>query len=243
MKYHSNYILVIPFTFLFLQTKLYYCSVRYIDDKTNQNISAECFIVATKEGSYIMASANDVAYFFIDLANKDKYGDGMTNLRVNKLLYLAQGHCFARTGEQLFEDDFEAWDYGPVIPSIYQQYKKYGKNPIDEIDNGYRHDIFTSTELDLLVDVAREYGKYATGKLVDFTHCPNSPWSNAFKMGYQLIEKHTIEDYFKSIDTLKTVDALSLVTNLPECGKRDVSGLLLLPSDNDDYYAEYTNDI
>ena len=39
-----------------------------------------------------MTTAKYVANFFIELANDDEYGDGMTNMRLNKLLYFAQGH-------------------------------------------------------------------------------------------------------------------------------------------------------
>jgi uncharacterized phage-associated protein len=54
-----------------------------------------------------MASAQDAAWLFIDYANKR--GEPMTNERLNLLLYFAQGVYFARTGECLFPEDFEAW--------------------------------------------------------------------------------------------------------------------------------------
>ena len=69
-----------------------------------------------------MATVFDVADFFIDIANMSE-DDQMTNLKLNKLLYYAQGVFLARTGKPLFDDDIEAWDLGPVVSCIYQKYK------------------------------------------------------------------------------------------------------------------------
>ena len=62
-----------------------------------------------------MVHAIDVARFFINIANTIPTYDLMTNLRVNKLLYFAQGECLRRLGYPLFDDDIEAWTYGPVV--------------------------------------------------------------------------------------------------------------------------------
>ncbi|MCL2125515.1 MAG: DUF4065 domain-containing protein [Oscillospiraceae bacterium] len=190
-----------------------------------------------------MSSAKEAANFFIDLANRDELGDGMTNLRVNKLLYLAQGYCLARTGAPLFDDDFLAWDYGPVVPSIYQRYKKYGRNPIDKVDADYSHESFLPVELGVLIDVTGEYGKYTTGKLVDFTHCTGSPWADAIKTDSKLIDKQSIKSYFNTLRTLDFADAFLPNLDLPLYDIRNSEGVLLLPSDDDDYYAEQADDV
>ena len=188
-----------------------------------------------------MARAKDVANFFIELANSDKYGDGMTNMRVNKLLYFAQGHYFARTGMPLFEDDFVAWQFGPVIREIYQRYNDFGKNPINDIDDDYSATSFTQDELDLLIDVSREYGKYSTSELVNITHDENSPWAKQYNSTNKSkkISKNQIREYFSSLDKLKTIDDILLHTNIPVYEKADSSGYLILPSDYDG--GEYVN--
>ena len=65
-----------------------------------------------------MLKAIDVANFFVDLANSDP-DDCMTNLRVNKLLYFAQAWSVVRRNKPLFEEDMQAWKYGPVVPEVY----------------------------------------------------------------------------------------------------------------------------
>lgn len=57
--------------------------------------------------------AIDAANFFIKLAN-DAGEEGMTNLRVNKLLYFAQAWSLARLGKELFAEDFQAWVYSEI---------------------------------------------------------------------------------------------------------------------------------
>ena len=178
-----------------------------------------------------MTSAREVANFFIDLANCDEYGDGMTNMRLNKLLFFAQGHYFARTGKPLFDDDFKAWEYGPVVSDIYQKYKCYGRKPFSEIDSDYCSEDFAPDELEVLLDVAREYGKLATSELVNITHRNNSPWVTSFTSLGQAIPKHQIKDYFSALDNLKTFDDILSCVNIPVYDNRDAEGFILLPKD------------
>ncbi|MCL2226263.1 MAG: DUF4065 domain-containing protein [Oscillospiraceae bacterium] len=175
-----------------------------------------------------MTTAKYVANFFIELANDDEYGDGMTNMRLNKLLYFAQGHYFARTGTPLFNDDFEAWEYGPVVSSIYQQFKNYGRKPIADIDADYSNETFNSDELEVLLDVAMKYGKYSTSELVNMTHRNDSPWAECSKSASQVITKKQIKDYFSN-QSLPTFDDMLSALDIPLCEKRSTDGFILLP--------------
>ena len=181
-----------------------------------------------------MTSARDAANFFINLANCDEYGDGMTNMRLNKLLFFAQGHYFARTGNPLFEDEFEAWDYGPVVSDIYKRYKNYGRKPISNIDSSYDSEAFTPDEMEVLLDVAREYGKYSTSELVNISHSDNSPWATSFNSSSQIISKRQIKEYFATLGHLDTFDDVLSRINIPVHEKRDTDGFILLPKDEHD---------
>ena len=80
-----------------------------------------------------MANVQDVAKFFIGLANEqanNDQGDLMTNLRLQKLLYFAQGWYLSRYGKPLFQDEIEARKYGPVVPKIYETYRKNDRSGI-----------------------------------------------------------------------------------------------------------------
>ena len=79
-----------------------------------------------------MANVLDVAQFMILAAGDES---DMTNMKLNKLLYYAQGIHLARTGHPLFRDQIEAWQHGPVVPSVYQQYKEFGAGPMPSTSN------------------------------------------------------------------------------------------------------------
>ena len=52
-------------------------------------------------------------------------------LKLQKLLYLAQGYSYAFYDRPLFMDDMEGWVHGPVVPAVYRYYSGYKYNPID----------------------------------------------------------------------------------------------------------------
>lgn len=68
-----------------------------------------------------MVKPQDVADYFIWLANDS--GSFISNLKLQKLVYYAQAWYLAIYGQSLFDEDFEAWVHGPIIPSLYQKYK------------------------------------------------------------------------------------------------------------------------
>jgi len=143
-----------------------------------------------------MVTAEMAARLFIDTVNQ-REDDSITNLKLNKLLYYAQGVHLARTGEPLFNDPIEAWVYGPVVPSIYRKYKVCGSNVIPSISKeSIRTEYFTSEELDALLDVIREFGQYTGHALVSMTHEPGTPWSAVYTGGHSVIPQELIREYF-----------------------------------------------
>ena len=98
-----------------------------------------------------MCKASDVANFFIRLSLSDSE-DYITNLKLNKLMYYAQGWSLARLGKPLVQNDIQAWKYGPVIPAIYHDYKNCGNSPITVIDESYSNDVFSGKQYSLLLN-------------------------------------------------------------------------------------------
>lgn len=96
----------------------------------------------------------------------EEAGDVMTLPVLQKLLYYSQGFSLAITGKPLFEEDFEVWQMGPVIPVLFE---KYGKEPVFGIpapaetsDPG-----LTAEEKDVLDQVYFVYGQFSGWKLRD----------------------------------------------------------------------------
>jgi uncharacterized phage-associated protein len=78
-----------------------------------------------------------MAYKVLDIANKiihfvsdSNAGDLISNMKLQKLLYYQQGFHLAYFGKPLFEEDIEAWMYGPVVPSVYSHFKTEGSGAL-----------------------------------------------------------------------------------------------------------------
>lgn len=79
-------------------------------------------------------TALHVAQYFIS-QSKISSPYAVTNLKLQKLLYYAQGFHLAVYGEPLFEEEIQAWAHGPVIPSVYNRLKRYGYFSLDPTRN------------------------------------------------------------------------------------------------------------
>ena len=53
---------------------------------------------------------------------KEKHDIKISNLRLQKYLFLCQCNSLAVSGETLFEEDFDVWAHGPVVKSVYFKY-------------------------------------------------------------------------------------------------------------------------
>lgn len=179
-------------------------------------------------------SAIDIANFFIDITRSKEEGY-ITDLKVNKLLYFAQAWSLVRLGRPLFDESIEAWPLGPVVPNVYNAFKKYKSNNITKVHGTYSPDIFSDEELQLLIDIQREYGKYAASTLVDMTHKKGSPWEQVYDGSKHVISNDSIKEYFIKENPLGTFDTHT-IEHREAVGYRDPSdGLLVLPVEyNDD---------
>ena len=150
--------------------------------------------------------AIEIANFYIQLANSIE-DDSIDNLKINKILYFAQGRALAKTGQPLFDDEFEAWDYGPVVPAVYHAYKCCGKNVIEQAIDTFDETRLSSEEIDILTDVYLYYGKYTGLALKEITHEKGTPWTQVYVRGENcLIGKDLIKDYFIANDKVKSLE-------------------------------------
>lgn len=177
-----------------------------------------------------MRKAMDVANFLLELFKFDE--ERLTNLKLNKLLYYAQGCSYQRYGKPIFSDEIEAWQYGPVIPDVYKKFQPCGKNPIQDFDAVYD---MTDDEKDLLIDVAREYGRFSGSGLVTMTHKKGTPWEITYKPQEKniIIPKELIAKYFRGEESNLPTLNLEFDEN-DYIGYRDDDGYLVLPKEYDE---------
>ena len=76
-----------------------------------------------------MLTCFDVADYFLAQCDEDS-GDIISNLKLQKLVYYAQGFSLAFFGEALFSEPIEAWMHGPVVPALYRKYSHYGNGAL-----------------------------------------------------------------------------------------------------------------
>jgi len=137
----------------------------------------------------------DVVKAFLALQELDlDSGDVITNLKAQKLVYYAQGWHLAKFDSPLFQEDFQAWAHGPVIPELYNQLKKFGSRQIGTIGD-LDPDIFSRQQLDLLISVYKTYAQYSAWKLRDMTH-GETPWRNTKQS--DTITKDSIKSFFST---------------------------------------------
>lgn len=144
-----------------------------------------------------MLSCFDIANYFIWLANET--GSFISNLKLQKLVYYAQAWYLACHDEPLFEEDFQAWVHGPVIPSLYQKYKHFGWQPISEdVDPELPKNI-----LHFLDEVSQEYSACDAYELEQMTHVED-PWNRGRENlapdtpSNEIIKKEWMKEYYSA---------------------------------------------
>lgn len=93
-------------------------------------------------------TAIQIANYIIWLVNNRLQKKNLTPLKLQKILYYVQATYLARTGgNSLFIDPIQKWQYGPVVPSVYFEFKDYGVSHISEPKNNFNFSFNTEGEL------------------------------------------------------------------------------------------------
>lgn len=106
----------------------------------------------------------------------------LSNLEMQKILYLAHMFYLGRTGEPLVQGQFEAWDYGPVHPDLYHKVKVYGSDPVGNVFHGVP-ELPEGSERDIIDEAYLGIGKAGAGRLVKATHRPGGAWATNYIPG------------------------------------------------------------
>lgn len=154
----------------------------------------------------------DVCRHVINYSNECDYG--ISNLKLQKVLYFIQAYFLIEKKDHIpcFDEKIEAWDFGPVVPEAYYEYKQYGSGDIptmksfivfgkDDIWNPKRvkfdDTVISDTDKALINKVVDKFADYSATDLVSLTH-RQSPWINAYNP-YQNneITVEAVKEYFK----------------------------------------------
>jgi uncharacterized phage-associated protein len=110
----------------------------------------------------------------------------ITPLALEKILFFSNGVNYAINGKRLIDENSEAWQHGPVYPSIYTKYKRYGYKPIDDGIKSVHGCMLTKVSLkeresiDLVIST---FGLYSPKMLEKISHA-QTPWKEK-RVGYR----------------------------------------------------------
>ena len=105
----------------------------------------------------------------------------VSNLRLQKILYIAHMMYLGENRVPLIEDEqFQAWDYGPVLPTLYHQAKKYRNEPIQSDCFDGVQDIAEQSKTEELKRAWDALEDKSTYSLVDFTHLKGGAWQRNY---------------------------------------------------------------
>lgn len=154
----------------------------------------------------------DVSRYIINYSNKKGYG--ISNLKLQKILYFVQAYfLITEPYTACFNEKIEAWDFGPVVPVAYHEFKQYGSGNIPYIETYIKRDVndiwgYTKVRFDENIiskkdkekirDVIDSFSQYSATDLVSLTH-RQSPWKDAYRTGaHSEITKEAIRTYFNN---------------------------------------------
>jgi len=137
-----------------------------------------------------------VANYFVEKALDSNVE--LTPMKLVKLVYIAHGWHLALNDTELFSEDVQAWQYGPVVPTVYYNFRHFGsgiitsKAEIQDVvysDGGLRFkthqpQIQDASVIPLLDRVWQVYSKYTGAQLSTLTHQKGTPWDITYnKLG------------------------------------------------------------
>ncbi|MGQ0580383.1 MAG: Panacea domain-containing protein [Reyranella sp.] len=111
----------------------------------------------------------------------------VTNLALQKILYMAHMVHYGRTGHRLVKRPFEAWEYGPVEPKLYRHVRAFGADPIQDVFST-EPSIRGTPEADTLVEACDALLKLRPAQLVAITHRKGGAWERNYQPGVRGIE-------------------------------------------------------
>lgn len=151
-----------------------------------------------------------IANYFLGRADAESIP--MTQLKLIKLVYIAYCWYLALMEKKLFNEPIEAWRHGPVVPSVYHEFKDFGKLPISRKAMNLDLDTWTMTipelpeedqDARLILDrVWNVYKNQSGWDLRQKTHEANTPWAKVYKdgeRGIKIQDKDVIEHYQSKI--------------------------------------------
>lgn len=159
-----------------------------------------------------MYNSFQIANYF--LKSGQDTGQEVTPMKLIKLCYIAHGWHLGYYEQPLLIETVYAWKYGPVIDTLYDEFKGYGSSPITQLYfdiSSADYPMPGKDKEEFLNAIWKGYGQYDGIKLSSMTHQKGTPWDKVWneekgKDGRHIpIPNNYIKDYYK--DLIKQIEA------------------------------------
>ena len=135
-------------------------------------------------------SAHAIANAFVALAREE--GRLLTNMQLQKLVFLANGYTLAFYNRPLYYNETYAWQFGPVIKALYESLRKYGRGEVTLPED--------SKEMEIVKAVWEGYGEFSGSQLSALTHKPDTPWRITWRLDqFGVIPQPRTADYYQKV--------------------------------------------
>ena len=154
-----------------------------------------------------MADVINVANYILEISRQESLDDEydlITHMKLQKLVYFCQGHFMALCGKPLFNDPIQAWEHGPVCPTLYNVFKPYGPLPLT-FSMTPQMITLDENEKRIISMVYDSYKAYSTSGLRNLTH-KEGPWKTTPRNA--VITPDAMLGYFDSLIEVKLEDTL-----------------------------------
>ena len=124
----------------------------------------------------------------------------VTPMKLQKLMYFVYKKYLQDTGEKLFSEPFEAWKYGPVLPSVYYEFSSYQASSIRKFARTANGDVevidleYDSPVTDAIIQTWAKFKNYTGIELSKLTHKENTAWREAIDSECQTLEDEDIKN-------------------------------------------------
>jgi uncharacterized phage-associated protein len=156
-----------------------------------------------------MYNALDVGRYIINYCNEKEYC--INNLKLQKILYFIQAWYLYRFNKPCFRDSIEAWSFGPVIPKVYREFKRFGCCDLYKITTYYEvnnnnfwlsktiefnNDIIEEDDKEIINAIIDKLSNYSATTLTEIT-LKQDPWKYAYKKDdANIISNSSIKEFF-----------------------------------------------
>lgn len=140
--------------------------------------------------------ASAVAAYIVSYCNSKGYS--VTNLKLQKMLYFVQAGFLRDLNQPCFYQNIEAWDVGPVVPELYNEYSFYGSDEIPVPENFYYRRLRIKKEdMKRISRMIFDCSYYSDADLAEIIRHQN-PWKAAYIFGKNsVITNESIRNFYK----------------------------------------------